>query len=258
MSTHARSHTARLRFYAELNDFLPEARRQRAFDHPFDGRPGVKDVIESLGVPHTEVDVVLVNGVSVGFDHRVEDGDRVSVYPVFEAIDVSPLAHLRAAPLRETRFVLDGHLGKLARALRLLGFDAEYRRDFRDEELIARSLSGCRIILTRDRELLKVGAVTHGYWVRGTDPRQQIVEVLDRFDLRGDARPFTRCTVCNGELVPVPAAEAADEAPPRVRERCTEYQRCASCGKLYWKGTHVGRLAAFVRWAMGSSGAGAS
>lgn len=254
MDTHPRARTAHLRFYEELNDFLPGTLRRREFDRAFDGRPAVKDLIESLGVPHTEVDVILVNGASVGFDHHVEDGDRISVYPVFESIDVAPLQQLRPEPLREIRFVLDGHLGKLARALRLLGFDAEYSRDVRDRELIARSLSEGRIILTRDRELLKNRAVTRGYWVRATDPRKQVAEVLDRFDLRGSARPFTRCTVCNGDLVAIARDEAAREAPPRVRERCTDYQRCSRCGKLYWKGTHVARLEAFVTWAIRHDG----
>ena len=250
MDTRSESRTAHLRFYEELNDFLPAPLRRCDFDRTFTGRPAVKDLIESLGVPHTEIDVILVNGVSVGFGHHVEDGDRISVYPVFESLDVTPVQHLRPEPLREVRFVLDGHLGKLARALRLLGFDAEYSREVQDHELIARSLAEKRIILTRDRGLLRTGAATRGYWVRATDPREQAAEVLDRFDLRGSARPFTRCTVCNGDLVAVAREEAALEAPPRVYERCDEYRRCARCGKLYWKGTHVARLEAFVKWAI--------
>jgi hypothetical protein len=241
---------ARVRFYAELNDFLPEARRHVPFEHAFQGRPAVRDVIESLGVPHTEVDVILVNDVSVGFEHHVHDGDRVAVYPVLEAIDVAPLQHLRPAPLRVTRFVLDGHLGKLARALRLLGFDAAYRRDVRDRELIDRSLAEARIILTRDRGLLKARVVTHGVWIRSADPRRQLEQVLDRFDLRASARPFSRCTVCNGVLAGVLPGEVAGEVPPRVKERAREYFRCLDCRKVYWKGTHVARLEAFVREAL--------
>jgi len=246
MGTRGHAGTAHLRFYAELNDFLPAALRQHEFERPFDGRPAVKDLIESAGVPHTEVDVILVNGVSVGFEHPIESGDRIAVYPVFEAIDVSPVQRLRPAPLRETRFVLDGHLGKLARALRLLGFDSDYERNMSDAALIERAVAGRRIILTRDRELLKTKRVTHGYWLRSTDPAQQIVEVLDRFDLRGSARPFTRCTVCNGPLVKAAFEDVAAWVPSRVREHCRDYTRCAACGKVYWKGTHVDRLEAFV------------
>ena len=254
MGSRGHAGTAHLRFYAELNDFLPAAVRQQEFERPFDGRPAVKDLIESTGVPHTEVDVILVNGVSVGFEHPVEDGDSIAVYPVFEAIDVLPVQRLRPAPLRETRFVLDGHLGKLARALRLLGFDSEYERNVSDAALIERALSGRRIILTRDRELLKTKRVTHGYWIRSADPAHQIVEVLDRFDLRGSARPFTRCTVCNGPLVVVGLEDVAAEVPPRVGEQPRDYTRCTACGKVYWKGTHVTRLEAFVNRVL-SSGA---
>lgn len=250
MSPSPKPHTAHLRCYAELNDFLPGPLRQREFEHAFDGSPSVKDLIESLGVPHPEVDLVLINGVSVGFDQRVRNGDRVAVYPVFEALDVAPLQHLRPAPLREPRFVVDAHLGRLAKALRFLGFDSACEAGITGPELIARSLGEHRTILTRDRELLKTRTVTHGYWVRAPDPRQQLLEVLDRFDLRARARPFTRCSLCNGELAPADPAAAAREAPPRVRERCTEYHRCAGCGKLYWKGTHLTRLEAFVGWAL--------
>jgi uncharacterized protein with PIN domain/sulfur carrier protein ThiS len=254
MGTRGHAGTAHLRFYAELNDFLPAALRQHEFERPFDGRPAVKDLIESAGVPHTEVDVILVNGVPVGFEHPVEDGDRIAVYPVFEALDISAVQHLRPAPLRETRFILDGHLGKLARALRLLGFDCEYQPNVRDAALIEGAIAGRRIILTRDRELLKTKRVTHGYWIRSTDPARQIVEVLDRFDLRGSARPFTRCTVCNGPLVPVAFENVASEVPPRVRENQRDYTRCSACRKIYWKGTHVTRLEAFVERVL-SSGA---
>lgn len=237
------------RFYAELNDFLPPGKRQREFEYNFRGSPGIKDAIEANGVPHPEVDLIVVNGVSVGFDYNLSDGDVVSVYPVFEALDVSPIIRLRPRPLRETRFVLDVHLGKLARALRLLGFDSAYDRGAEDAAIIETAAAEQRIILTRDRELLKSNAVTHGSWVRSTDPREQLTEVLERFDLRKQVKPFTRCTVCNGAIEPADTDEARREAPERVRKWCKEYFRCTDCGKLYWKGTHFDRLSDFVDWA---------
>ena len=239
------------RFYAELNDFLPSGKRQRAFDYTFRGNPGIKDAIEANGVPHAEIDLVVVNGDSVGFDYQLQNGDAVSVYPVFEALDISPIVHLRPRPLRKTCFVLDVHLGKLTRALRLLGFDCAYDREATDAGIIEQSGAEGRIILTRNRKLLMSNAVTHGCWVRGTDPREQLTEVVERFDLRGQVRSFTRCTVCNGAIGPVDPDEARSEAPEKVREWCTEYFRCADCGKLYWKGTHFDRLSDFVDWAMG-------
>ncbi|MBU8923374.1 MAG: Mut7-C ubiquitin/RNAse domain-containing protein [Bacteroidales bacterium] len=240
-------HRASFRFYAELNDFLPAQRRQRPFDYSFGGRPGIKDAVEAIGAPHPEVDLIIVNGVSVDFSYRLSDGDVVSVYPVFEALDITPIVRLRPTPLRETCFILDVHLGKLVRRLRLLGFDCAYDSQADDREIITRSISEHRIILTRDVAMLKSGDVTHGCWVRATDPNVQVREVIDRLDLRGQVRPFIRCTVCNGLIEPADREEAMNEAPEKVRTWCEEYFRCSACGKLYWKGTHFDSLDRLVR-----------
>jgi uncharacterized protein with PIN domain len=241
-----------VRFYAELNDFLPPDRRFR--DVPVDARAprSVKDLVESLGVPHTEIDVILVNGISVDFAHAVAPGDRVSVYPVFEALDVTPMLRLRPKPLRETRFVLDVHLGKLAAYLRLLGFDARFSRDADDAALASVSRAERRILLTRDRGLLKRSEVTHGYAVRSTRPEEQLREVVDRFDLARSAAPFTRCLRCGGLLEPVAKAGVAARMPPRARELHDEVFRCPACDKLYWKGTHWVRMRGLVARALGA------
>ena len=217
---------AEFRFYEELNDFLAPALRKRAFAYAFNGTPSVKDAIEAIGVPHTEVDLVLVDGESVDFTRRLAGGERVAVYPVFERLDISPVTRLRARPLRLTRFVLDVHLGKLARYLRLLGFDTLYRNDYDDAAIIGLARGESRIILTRDKGLLKHGAVTHGYWVRATAPRQQLAEIVRVFDLGGSARPFTRCIRCNGELQRVPKSAVAERLPPRVRAHFEEFVQC--------------------------------
>lgn len=235
-----------LRFYAELNDFLPPARRGRAIRRRFDGTPAVKDTIESLGVPHTEVDLILVNGVSVRFSHRLRGGERIAVYPVFERLDITPLVRLRPAPLRVPRFVADVHLGKLARRLRLLGFDTLYENDCDDSELIRRSVRGRRILLTRDVALLKHKSLTHAYYVHSTDPARQLEELVAALDLRSRMRPFTRCMRCNGRLRRVPAARVAALLPPRVRRTARRVARCAGCGQLYWRGSHVESLARIV------------
>lgn len=151
-----------IRCYAELNDFLPRQRRYRSFTHPWPGRTSIKDLIESLGIPHTEIDLILVNGKSVDFSYLVQPGDRISVYPVFESIDITPLVRVRPRPLREPRFVLDTHLGKLASYLRLLGFDTVYQNDADDATLARISATEHRILLTQDRGLLKRRLVTHG------------------------------------------------------------------------------------------------
>ena len=240
---HARRlRTVEFRFYAELNDFLPPDRRQRAFGYCFHGTPSVKDTIEAIGVPHTEVDVILVDGRSVGFDHLLAGGERVAVYPVFERYDVSPLTRLRPAPLRTTRFVADVHLGTLARNLRLLGFDTLWERDLDDEAIIAIARDDGRIILTRDTGILKNGRVTHGYWVRSTDPERQLEEVVAAIDLAGDIRPYTRCMECNGELERVERNAVARSVPLQVFLVYRDFRKCHGCRRVYWRGSHLNRL----------------
>jgi len=235
-------HEAQFRFYEELNDFLPPARRKRSFVHRFIDTPSVKDTVEALGVPHTEIDVILVDGESVGFGQRLRGGERVAVYPVFERLDVSPLVRLRPAPLRVTRFIADVHLGTLARYLRLLGFDTVWRNDLGDEEIIDRALAGRRIILTRDIGILRNGRVTHGYWLRSTEPDAQLEEVIRALQLGADFAPYTRCLECNGACVPISRGEAAREVPLQVFLVYRDFRRCTGCGRVYWAGSHLRRL----------------
>jgi uncharacterized protein with PIN domain len=236
----------RLRFYEELNDFLAPELRKIEFQHQLNRASSVKDVIESFGVPHTEIDVILVNGVSVNFSYAVKDDDRISVYPVFESLDVSPLIRLRDKPLRDPRFVLDCNLGRLARYLRLLGFDCLYRNDYRDEEVAGISDEQRRIVLTRDRTLLQRKLITRGYFVRSIKPRNQVKEVLERLDLYRLAAPFRRCTSCNGELKDVSKASIEDRLEPLTRKHYQQFRRCTSCGQIYWPGSHHARAERLV------------
>jgi len=213
--------TCEFRFYEELGDFLAPERRRRSFVHTFDGTPSVKDRIESLGVPHTEVDLILVDGEPVPFSHRLTGGERVAVYPMFECFELGKANHLRPTPLREPRFVLDVHLGRLASYLRLLGFDTLYRNDYEDDELLRISRAQHRILLSRDTGLLKRAAVTHGAFLHATDPRRQLREVLDRFQLDARIAPFTRCARCNGAVEAIgamPREHDPDRDPPEERD----------------------------------------
>ncbi|MFV1971512.1 MAG: Mut7-C RNAse domain-containing protein [Acidimicrobiia bacterium] len=243
-------HQATLRFYAELNDFLPKTLRAGTITRSFSVPGSVKDMIEACGIPHTEVDLVVANGRSVDFSYIVDGGDRISVFPVFESFDITPIVKVRPEPLRTVRFVVDSHLGRLARFLRLLGFDTLYERDWADPELVRISISEKRIIVTRDVGLLKHGSVTHGYCVRATDPREQVTEVVRRFHLARRLTPFTRCMACNGELTRVAKEEIADRLPPETRRHVDEFQVCGSCDKIYWQGAHhreLGRIVAAAR-----------
>ncbi|RVW09068.1 twitching motility protein PilT [Prescottella agglutinans] len=237
------AHRCEFRFYEELNDFLPPSHRKRTFVHDFDGTPSVKDRIESLGVPHTEVDLILVDGDPVGFDHRVSGGERVAVYPTFHGLDLGAVTPLRP-PLREVRFVLDVHLGRLARYLRLLGFDSAYTNDRTDDELLALSRNENRILLTRDIGLLERAALVHGGFLHETDSRLQLREVLDRYHLQGRIVPLTRCARCNGLIGPTTPALARGSVPGGVLREQRRFSRCNDCGQVYWPGGHLERLRA--------------
>jgi len=233
---------AEFRFYEELNDFLPDSQRKTSFQWPFFNTPAVRDVIQAIGVPHTEIDLVLVDGESVDFAHRLRGGERVAVYPVFERLDISPVVRLRPEALRDTRFIADSHLGKLARYLRMLGFDTAYERKIENAELIERSLTEKRIILTRSAEILKQNRVTHGYWLRHHAPRHQLQEVFHALDLSRQAKPFTRCMTCNGRIENADKAGMAGQIDPHILQRFSEFWRCRDCGKSYWKGSHHERM----------------
>ena len=175
---------AEFRFYEELNDHLPPGRRKRSFVHQFSGPTPVAELIRALGVPLPEVELILVNGNSVAGDHLVSDGDRVSVYPVFEAFDVTPLVRLRPGPLRRIRFVVDADLSRLGRLLHRLGFDTVSFGDSRESGAHTASREG-RIVLTRTASRLQEHGVTHGMLVRAGDPQEQLDEVIERLHLVG-------------------------------------------------------------------------
>ena len=241
-----------IRFYAELGDLLAPERRGREFEHACPAGGGVKDLIEGLGVPHTEVDLILVDGRSVDFSCPVGHGEHISVYPVFEAFDVGAVTRVRARPLRRVRFAADVHLGKLSGYLRLAGFDTLYRNDWTDDGLVRAALAERRIILSRDRGLLMRSAVTHGYLVRHTDSRKQLSEVLERFDLWGSLHPFTRCSLCNGAVRAIEKSEIVSALPPGTAQHYQEFWQCLGCGQLYWKGAHYTSLEQLFQ--RGSSG----
>jgi len=241
--------TAFFRFYAELNNLLPVKQRFRDIRQVFQGSQTVKHLIESLGIPHTEIDLILVNGNSVDFSFVPKEGDHVSVYPVFESFDISTLNLLRPTPLRDSRFVLDGHLGRLAAYLRMLGFDSLYHNDFSDEELAQISDNEKRILLTRDRGLLKRSQVTHGFLLTTRIPRQQLLAVIDRFDLASSFKPFRRCIACNGLLKNISKVAVIDLLEPRTKQYFEKFRQCSNCRKVYWKGSHYERMLDFITWA---------
>lgn len=237
---------AYFRFYAELNDFLPLQKRKITFSYRFWGTPSVKNAIQALNIPHTEVDLILVNGSPVNFSCRILPKDRISVYPVFESLDISKINLLRPSPLRKLRFVVDANVGKLARYMRMLGFDALYDNQFPDQEIIRISGEEKRVILTRDLGILKNNAVTRGYYLRAQDPWKQLQEVTQRFDLISDIKPFSRCMECNGTVGRVAKQMIIEQLIEETSNVFKEFFQCASCGKIYWKGSHYEHMLASI------------
>ena len=237
---------ATYRFYEELNDFLAPHRRKRDVRYDCARAATVKNAIEVLGVPHTEVELIIANGKSVDFSYRVQEGDRIAVYPVFEALDVRPLLRVRPEPLRRMRFIADAHLGGLARMLRMLGFDTRYSNDYHDDVIREIAAREGRIVLTRDRELLKCRDITHGCFVHALKPMEQWKEIVNRLQLENEARPFTLCLHCNAPLHEIDKAAVADQLPEKVARYYQRFCTCHACNRIYWEGSHWKRMRSWL------------
>ena len=238
--------SATFRFYDGLGDFLPRERRGRAFSTPCARDATTKHMIEALGVPHTEVELVLVNGESSGFERLLQEGDRVAVYPSFRRLDVGALQRLRTSPQGPPRFVADAHLGGLARLLRMAGYDTLYDNHYHDDEIERIAREEVRVLLTRDRELLKRRSVEHGCYLHALEPEEQLRELFARLQLGSGMRPFSLCLHCNLPLRPVAKDEVCDRLPPRVADLHEEFTTCDGCGRVYWKGSHHARMQALL------------
>jgi len=234
--------TITIRFYEELNDFLPYEKKKKSYKIFVNGSPSVKNVIEREGVPHTEVDLILVNSNSVNFTYHVKNNDYISVYPVFESFDIKNVTKLRETPLRIIKFILDVHLGKLARYLRLLGFDSLYDNGYKDDEIAELSNKDNRIILTRDKGLLQRKNVKRGYWIRSLKIENQIKEVVKRFDLYNKIKPFKRCMICNGNIKEIKKDMLQYKIDKYIFNNYNCFYICLSCNKIFWKGNHYPNL----------------
>jgi len=239
-----------IRFYEELNDFIKADLRKTQIERQLKHRTTVKDLIESFGVPHTEVDLILVNGHSVGFDRQVEHNDFVSVYPVFESFDISGVSRLQERPLRNLKFVADCHLGKLTGKLRLLGLNVTYDKNASHQQLISAVVQDKRVLLTRDRRLLMRKIIDRGYLVRSQNPVEQINEVVRRFDLSSQLKPFTRCANCNGILERVEKSQIVHLLEPKTKLFFNDFFQCQSCRQVYWQGSHLEAIERFVQASM--------
>jgi uncharacterized protein with PIN domain len=235
--------------HGSLNHFIAAPWRGRPIVRWFEASPGIEDALQAMGVPHPEVDRIVVNDRPVGFDYRLRPGDRVEVFGLDGRSEAPDALRLIPDPPDPPRFVLDGHLGRLARYLRMLGFDSSYQAQATDPELAATSASEERILLTRDRGLLKRSIVRHAYLIRDDDPRRQLAEVVSRYRLAAGAAPFTRCVRCNATIEPVNRSDVAQAlaGEPRTLRYFVTFGRCVGCGAIYWPGSHFDRMTALAQ-----------
>lgn len=229
--------TATFQFHGELTAFLPRERRGGAFSHACARAATVKNAIESLGVPHTEAGRLAVNGQAATLSRIVREGDAVEVFPHETA---------EGFPGEKPAFLADAHLGGLARLLRMLGFDTLYENAHSDRQILEIAGRERRIVLTRDRELLKCRDLMRGCFVHTRKPEAQLKEVAVRYALAPRARPFTLCIHCNLHLEPAAPSEIAKSVPERIAGRYADFTRCGGCGRIYWQGSHWERMRAML------------
>lgn len=236
----------RLHFHHSLNDFVTPALNDTEIIHDLNRKASVKDMIESFNVPHTEVELILVNGAAVDFNYIVQDKDCIRVYPVCENSGMATSLRLRSEPSWPPVFVADANLGKLARYLRLLGFDCLYRNDSDDDAMAKIASEQQRILFTRDRALLQRRMIAHGYFVRADMPKVQVREVLKRFNLYTLIKPLTRCTHCNGKLMEIDKRKIEHRLEPLTRQHYDRFLICSECDQIYWEGSHCMRVKRLV------------
>lgn len=229
--------------YDELNDFLSRIPTKKSSWIRDCVRRSVKDLIESLEIPHTEIGRITVNGLLVNLSFVIEDESQIQVFPH----RISDFRKSGFVDREKIRFLCDVHLGTMARNLRLLGFDVAYNQEWTDGEMAVKSIAEDRFILTRDRHLLMRKIVERGIYIRNHQPDKQTIELINRLDLKNHCRPFTRCLTCNGILYPAGPGDGLRDSekikiPETIRQWCREYTVCDSCHKVYWKGSHYEKL----------------
>jgi Uncharacterized conserved protein len=230
----------RLRFDGDLNVFLRSKAGDAVIERRLAEKTSIKDVIESCGVPHPEVDLILIDEQAVGFDHTLANDAKVEVFPVQNRGTVHTDKRLQTIGI--SRFVADGHLGGLTRNLRLLGFDVAYRQNADDRQLLEVMARENRALLTRDRRLLMHSIVQHGYYPRSQNPDEQTIEVVRRFDISELIAPFTRCLRCNAPLEEATKADVIDKLEPLTKIYYNQFHRCPDCKQIYWSGSHFPKL----------------
>lgn len=227
-------------FYGSLNDFLRPNNQHKILEYKFSDAPAIKDAIEAIGIPHPEVDVILVNDQPVPFYYSLSHFDNVKVYPAhfIKGYEQQSLT----IKLSANKFVLDVHLGKLAGEMRMLGFDTVYQNNYDDVTIASIAKEQDRVVLTRDINLLKHKIIQSGYWLRSQITEKQLAEVINKFDLAENINPFTRCIACNGLISPIDKSSVIGKVPVEAERYFNDFFQCNNCKRIYWKGSHYDRM----------------
>ena len=223
-------------FHGSLNDFLSFSEQGEDIKYAFFGSPTIKDAIEAQGIPHTEIGLMYINGTQVAFDYKLQADDHAEVFPI----------HNPFAEHTHFQFVIDSHLGKLAMDLRVLGFDSLYEKNYTQEKIAHIAQHENRVVLTRNIGLLKNNRIRKGYWIRSQEPKIQVQEVINYFNLKDKILPFSRCRICNGLIKQVSKERVEDQLPKMTKAHFHEFYQCAECHKVYWKGSHYEKMVKFV------------
>ncbi len=234
--------TIHLRCYEELNEFLPKEKRKVQFTHTIPVQTSVKDLIESFNIPHTQVQMILVNGWQEDFSYVVQNNDRISIYPYFHNFDVHSVSKISHTLPDQIRFIADQHLGTLVRYIRMLGIDTAYNKNLTGHELVEKANQGERILLTKDHNILKRNELKYGYFVYADDFDSQLEELILQFKLKEYTSLFSRCLECNELLQPIEKAKIEHRLPKKVQEGYESFTICEHCDKIYWKGSHYDRM----------------
>lgn len=228
-------------FHNELNDFLPQKKRNTKIEYGYKDTPSVKDSIEAIGIPHPEVAIILINSQPVNFDYKISNHDAIEVFPYHHGLEIPEIVAIK--PAEKARFILDVHLGGLARYLRMAGFDTLYNNeDWGDKYIADQGGEEERIVLTRDVGLLKRSSVIFGYYIRKKDSYEQFKEVTERYGLKEDYEPFTRCIRCNGNILQVSKDTIIEQLEPGTKEEHHEFWQCTDCQQIYWQGSHYEKM----------------
>lgn len=244
--------TAFFQFYYSLNDFLSAVYKGKSITYGFTGTPAIKDTIEAIGIPHTEVDVIIVNGSLRNFLYKLTDNDMVEVYPANSNPGFEKNYSLTPELNYPLAFVADVHLGKLAKALRILGFDTIYKNDISDKTIADLAEKEQRIVLTRDAGLLKHKAVKWGYWLRSQIMEKQLEEVVSRLNLLPEVQLFKRCLSCTGKIEEAAKEAVLEKLLHKTIQYFNEFFQCSQCKKVYWKGSHYENMLEIVKRNIGN------